>query len=421
MKALSSIRSTALLTVAMLLAACSREAPDDGAGAPDRVEYGSYRAALVVPGGDLPFGLELAREGDRDVAYLVNGPERVRVDEVTITGDRATLLMPGNGNKLTVQASADGLEGEAVLLRPKGVLKTWRLLATRDAKYRFFPTPSARNSDFAGRWAMTFTDEKGKQDTAIGVFTQTGHEVVGTLLRASGDDRYIAGEANGDALFLSRFDGGSAQLYRARLNDRGELEGEFWTGGGAHLSFVGRRDDKAALEDPATLSKLKPGAARLAFTFPDADGKPVSLSDERFRGKVVIVTIGGTWCPNCHDEVIFLGPFLAERRARGLEAIGLMFEYVGDFSQAAALVRRFDQRYKGGFPLLVAGTSDKDEVVAKLPVLQNLYAYPTTLVIDRKGDIRHVHAGFSGPATGAAYESFKSEFTALIDGLLAEG
>ena len=80
MKALSAIRSTALVTAAMLLAACSREAADDNSGAPARVEYGSYRAALVVPGGDLPFGLEIAREGDRDVAYLVNGPERVRVD-----------------------------------------------------------------------------------------------------------------------------------------------------------------------------------------------------------------------------------------------------------------------------------------------------------------------------------------------------
>ena len=41
---------------------------------------------------------------------------------------------------------------------------------------------------------------------------------------------------------------------------------------------------------------------------------PVSLDDERFEGKVVIVTLNGTWCPNCNDEARFMAPFHQQYR-----------------------------------------------------------------------------------------------------------
>lgn len=411
-------RGALALAAACLVAGCGDKAaaPTPAGG----VEYGLYRATLVVPGGDLPFGLELAREGEADVAYLINGPERVRVDEVTIAGDSVTLLMPGYANKLVARAVDGRLEGEAVLLRPKGAIRTWRFVAERGKAYRFFPAPGGQQAEFAGRWSLTFTADDGTTDQKIAEFAQDGHVVAGSVMAPDGDDRYIAGEARGNALFLSRFDGGSAQLYLARLDANGELAGEFWSGGGAHRRFAGKRDANATLDLTGRQSVLKAGVDRLEFTFPDLDGRPVSTGDARFRGKVLIVSIGGSWCPNCHDETAFLVQLLAQRRARGLEAVGVMFEYVPTYAEAVPLVRRFAERHRVDYPLLVAGSYDKAEIASKLPVLEKLYAYPTTFLVDRKGRIRHVHTGFSGPATGQHHEDLKREFTAQVDELLSE-
>lgn len=50
-------------------------------------QTGAYRATLQLPGGEAPVGLEVERENDRFVLYLVNDSERTRVDNVTLTGN----------------------------------------------------------------------------------------------------------------------------------------------------------------------------------------------------------------------------------------------------------------------------------------------------------------------------------------------
>lgn len=409
-----AIRTVVTLAAVASLAAC---------GAPDKAPeslHGSWRAVLTVPGGDLPFGLEIARDGERDIAWLVNGPERVKVDEVEIAAGRVAMQMPGYPHRLEASLVDGRLEGEVRFLRPGGETKVARLVGLRGQDWRFFPTPAPQYASFAGRWALTFRNpETGAETTGIAELSQQGHLVTGTVLRESGDDRYIAGEARSDTVFLSRFDGGSAYLYVARLGTDGTLAGEFRTGTGGFNVFSGKRDETARLADVTALTAVK-GDAQVRFTFPDLDGKPVSLADERFRGKVVILTIGGTWCPNCHDEAMFLRDFLPARRARGLEVVQLMFEYTPDFASASASVRGFVDKFGINYPVLIAGSYGPGEVQKALPQIEKFYAYPTMLVLGRDGRVRYTHTGFSGPATGAHYEEFAAEFATLIDGLLAE-
>jgi thiol-disulfide isomerase/thioredoxin len=286
--------------------------------------------------------------------------------------------------------------------------------------WRFFPEPDAAPLDFSGRWALTFRDESGVESPGIAELTQRGHEVTGTILRPSGDDRYIAGEARGDTLFLSRFDGGIAYLYLARLARDGRLSGDQFTAGGSHDSFSGRRNPAAKFDDPAHRSALKTGAKRLEFSFPDVDGQPFAFPDERHAGKVVLITIGGSWCPNCHDEAVFLKELLASRRGRGLEVIQLMFERTEDFASQAKAVRDFEQKFDIDYPVLIAGHAWDDDVLRKLPQLSAFKAYPTLIAIDRGGEVRAVHTGFTGPATGEHYDDQNRELTALVDRLLEE-
>jgi thiol-disulfide isomerase/thioredoxin len=144
----------------------------------------------------------------------------------------------------------------------------------------------------------------------------------------------------------------------------------------------------------------------------------ISLSDERFRNKVVVIQIMGSWCPNCLDETNFLVPFYDRLNEKGFEVIGLSFEKTGDFQKAISLVNRLKQRLHVKYPLLIAG--DRQNISSALPMINRIMGYPTTLYIDRKGRVRKIHTGFSGPATGGEYDKFRDDFTAFIQKLLAE-
>jgi thiol-disulfide isomerase/thioredoxin len=219
---------------------------------------------------------------------------------------------------------------------------------------------------------------------------------------------------------LSTFDGAHVFLYRAVLAADGTLNGDFWSGNSYHEHFTAKRDPRAALPDPYGLTHMRTGARTLEFDFPDLAGNRVSSKDEQFRGKVVIVALAGSWCPNCHDEAAFLEPIYRDNRGRGLEIVSLMFEHFGDFDRAAAAAARFRQHYGIDYTTLIAGISDKDDAATKLPMLDRVYAFPTLIFVDRKGAVRKIHTGYSGPATGAHYTQFVAEFQRTLEELLSE-
>jgi thiol-disulfide isomerase/thioredoxin len=384
------------------------------------LQPGSYRAVLEVPGGELPFALDVAREESGFVLYLVNGRERVRVPEVVADAGRLTARMPGYENTLTAKISGGDLEGEVTLIRAGGEKQVLPFHAELGKTWRFHEKPLTDNADFAGRWSVTFTDDKGKASPGVAEFVQKFEAITGTVLTPTGDHRFLAGEAHGDELLLSRFDGAQAHLYRGKLNERGELVGEHWSGKFSHERFVAVRDPDAELDASSVATGLHDPGVKLEFTFPDLEGIPVSFSDPRFQGKVVIVALAGSWCPNCHDEAAFLVPLYAKYRAQGLEVVSLMYEHFGDFAQAAAATRRFRRQFGIEYLTLIGGTSDKVEASRTLPQLTGVFAFPTTIFVDRTGHVRKIHAGFAGPATGQHYERLTQEFTGMVEALLAE-
>lgn len=392
-----------------------------GCGSRDRgLEPGSYRAVLEVPGGELPFGLDVAQAESGWVLYLVNGDERVRVTEVTVNEGRLEARMPGYENTLTAEVRPGKLVGEVTLLRAGGERQVLPLRAESGQAWRFFAEPSTDNADVGGRWAVTFTNDQGKQSPGVAEFKQSFEQVTGTILTPTGDHRFLAGEIRGDELYLSRFDGASAFLYKARVGEDGALAGDLWSGKTSHQAFRAERAADAVLDTSAVETALKDPAVRLELTLPDLDGRPVSLADPRFQGKVVIVTLAGSWCPNCHDEAAFLAQLHRDLRGEGLEIVSLQFEHFGDFAQAAAATRRFRDKTGIEYTTLIAGTSDRQQAAAALPQLTGVFAYPTTIWVDRTGTVRKIHAGFSGPATGAHYLALVQEFTDFTRELLAE-
>lgn len=385
----------------------------------DEPQPGVYRAALKLPGGEAPFGLEVARENDRFVLYLVNATERTRVDNVTLADDELSAVFPGYENTLRATMYRDRLEGNVTLIKDDSKEQVIPFRATRAETHRFYKESLTDNADLAGRWEVTLTSA-GKSTAAVAIFEQRHDRVTGTVMTPTGDHRFLEGQVHGEDAQLSTFAGGLAYLYKLEVNSRGELEGDMWQGLASHSKVKAHRNDDATVEDTGPSTELKDQTSRFDFTFRDLDGNAVSLHDEKFRGKVVVVTLGGSWCPNCHDEAVFLVPFFREYQPKGVEIVALMFERHGEFERAASAVRNYRKDLGIEFTTLIAGVSDTDEASKALPTLTGIYGYPTTIVVDRAGAVRDIHVGFSGPATGKHYEEYVTEFRALIDELLSE-
>jgi thiol-disulfide isomerase/thioredoxin len=418
-----NLRASAIFfatALAASLSACNHSAPQSDA-ASGGVKLGVYRAVLSLPNGELPFGLELVKEGSDTVGYLINGKERLPLREVKISGSHLDIAMPGYENRLTADASGDQLSGEVFLDKLAGKNQHIPLKAQWGQTYRFFESAASDNADVSGRWAVNFVEDGAtKPDVAVGEFSQSHDVVTGTFLTDTGDHRYLAGQVKGDELYLSTFDGAHVFLYKAKVAADGALAGDFWSGLAYHAKWSGKRDDHASLPDAYSLTALRGSVKQFEFSFPDLAGNTVTSKDPKFKGKVLIVTLAGSWCPNCHDEAMFLSPLYKDYRDKGLEVVSLQFEHFGDFPHAAEATQRFRQHYDIQYTTLIAGISDKDDAAKKLPSLDRVYAFPTTIFIDRKGNVRKIHTGYSGPATGEHYTQFVAEVKTTLDQLLAE-
>ncbi len=404
-------RVSLLLLSAVLLVGCA----DD-----ESLQPGHWRAVATVPGGELPFGLEIEQTDDAYAAFLLNGGERVPVREVDVTADSLHLNLPAFNSRIAAAHDGSTLDGTLSLVKGEGRVQELPLQATHGVSYRFSPSDADAPTDVDGRWDITFIEDDSSTSNAVGKFEQDGTRLTGTFMTPTADHRFLEGTVQGDSLFLSTFDGSHAFLYTAEIQSDGTLDGDFWSGSSYHSEWTAERDSTASLPDPYQLTYLKEGYDTFDFTFPALDSTLVSLSDPRFDGKVVLVTIAGSWCPNCHDEARFLEQIYPRYHDQGLEIVSLMFERYEDVDKAAEQVRAYREKFDISYPTLIAGTSDKDAASEALPMLNRVLSYPTAIFVDRSGSVRYIHTGFYGPGTGARYEALKQEFTDRIEGLLAE-
>jgi thiol-disulfide isomerase/thioredoxin len=143
----------------------------------------------------------------------------------------------------------------------------------------------------------------------------------------------------------------------------------------------------------------------------------VASTDPRFHGKVVLVEITGSWCPNCHDEAPYLVDLYRKYHEKGLEIVALSFEE-GDQLKNPQRLRAFIKKYKIEYNVLLCG--QPEDAKEKLTQAVNWDSWPTTFFVDRKGLVRRVHAGFPSTASGDLYRSADSEFRSEVETLLAE-
>lgn len=393
--------------LSILLLSCSNT--------PTQLETGMWRATLEVRDGQkLPFNVEV-EDGKMTVQ---NATERVTYTNIRFDGDSIVVRHPifeGVFKGTYTETSIAGTWSKPSLGRVLPFTMTFG-----DAE-RFKNTiPSKSTVD--GTWEMVFSPNiEDDRYIAKGIFSQEGDKVMGNIQTTTGDYRFLEGTVTGDSLKLSTFDGAHAFLFNAKVTDS-TLDGIFYSDSHWREAFVGKPNSQYELPDPSSLTYLNEGYDKLEFSFPDSDGNQVSLDDELFKDKVVVVQIMGTWCPNCLDESKYFSSYLKESATDKVQFVALAFEYAPTKEKALAGIARLKERLELPYPILLAqfGTSDKGKANEKLPMLNHVLSYPTTIVIDKKGDIQKIHTGFNGPATGEKYELFKTEFEGLLAQLSAQ-
>ena len=389
---------------------------------------GSWRAVLNSPGGELAFWLEIKSDGSRElIGGVRNGKEFLPFTRIEYVERKVTMSFEHYDSAILAEISEDGnsFEGEWSRRSLHGKRTVMDFRATRvqdekDASHRFQPLKKVQNNnaprDLSGEWEVEFKDKSGTT-SAKGIFAQSENYLEGTFLTSVGDYRFLEGSYEGGVLRLSVFDGAHAFLFKATADENGNLKGDFWSRDSYHATWTAVRGSKE-MPDPFSLTKIKNEEKRFLFEFPDLEEKIVSHRDERFKDRVLLVYIFGTWCPNCNDEAPFLEELYKKYHDRGLEIVGLANEFTGDHKKDSEMVRRYVKKYGLSWPVLIVGIADKKKTAEALYDLDRVLAYPTTLFIDRNKQVQRIYTGFSGPGTGKYYQTLKNEFVDIIEKLL---
>ncbi len=381
---------------------------------------GKWRGFLHREDGkDVVFNFEVLWMQRQPVFFVTNASERIKITDITVKEDSILFKMPVFESEFKAQIlSKDSISGVWI----KGTSAANQVIsftATDRQPYRFKTTGNTAQN-ISGKWSVTFKKD-GYTSPAIAVFTQKGHRLTGSFVTPTGDDRFLEGVVNKDSIWLSTFDGVHALLFTATIANK-KINGMYYSGAKGKESWTAVRNDTATLPDIAAMHLKDSGNNHLNFTFSDLDGKPVSINDTRFKNKVVVIQLMGSWCPNCLDETAFLSNWYKKNHQRGIEVIGLAYEYTTNFDRSQKSLRKFQQRFNVPYPMLITGVSTADSLKTEktLPQLTDIKTFPTTIFLGKNGTVQKIETDFAGPGTGEYYERFKQEFDNTIDTLLNE-
>jgi thiol-disulfide isomerase/thioredoxin len=373
---------------------------------------GSWRAVLDLAGGALPFAVEINARGKRLRGQLCNGSVCQAFSAVRIEQDSLVLEIADYAATLKASLRPDSLVGYYHNVGSNGP----RTIPFRAARGRW-PVSTAPKQ-LVGRWDATYYQDLGTSPRVFD-FRNGANGFQGRIISSTTDYGPFTGTVAGDSFALGLFDGSFVYLLTGKLVGD-TLRGIFHAGLRTRTRWSAIRSSGAQhLKSPTEVSQADT-TAPLQFEFPDLQGRLVRSDDRRFRGKVLLVDIFGTWCPTCHDATPELLRLYRRYKGRGLEIVGLAFEATGDPNIDARQVRRYRDKFKVPFPLLLAGINDTESIASALPQLRDVTAFPTTVFVGRDGRVRRIHAGFHGLAAGPQHARMVREFETEIERLLKE-
>lgn len=375
---------------------------------------GVWDATINFDGVEIPFRMGFSGDGTKLQGWFFNGDDKVLSTSGTYQNGSLTLNFAHYATKLEATLKDGRLEGQYGPVAKK----TYPIQASR-------AVPAAGSGAAApvidGDWEIAVKSPKGESAWRL-IVRQSGAEVSAAILRVDGDTGTLTGHYRDGQFALSHFSGARPSLLTLTPTSDGALAVSLTSLHG-HSDYTALRPEAARAKglpgptDPSQHTSVKDPSAPFVFSFPDLNGKLVSNTDARFEGKVVVVNVLGSWCPNCHDETPFLAELYRAHRNEGFEVVAISFEE-GEQLKDPARLRAFIRQYGIEYTVLLGG--EPSELSAKLPQAVNLNSWPTTFFLGRDGRVRAVHAGFPGRASGRLHTQAVEEFESTVNRLLTE-
>lgn len=376
---------------------------------------GSYSAYLQLnETTQLPVHLSVEKKQKRLLLVVHNAEERIELTNGIRKGDTTILPFPSFDSELRF-----------ITDKKKEIRGFW-FNYNKGANYRipFFANlnqkprkKEAPVGDLNGKWETHFSPETSDEENALGIIAQDQNHLTGTFRTETGDYRFLEGTIEGSKFYLSAFDGSHAFLLNGTLKDH-RVQGYFYSGKHYSTDFVATYNPNYELRDPDSITVLKKDNSTFSFNLKTVNGADYSFPNQETRGKVVIIQIMGTWCPNCMDETNYYKELYDKYHSKGLEIISIGYETAESFEDQAKKILTLKQRKNLDFTFLVGGKASKGIASEQFKMLNEVISFPTSIYIGRDGQVKRIHTGFNGPGTGEVYTEYVNKTNALIESLL---
>lgn len=400
-----------LLSIALVLAAACTE-PEDIRKPTPHLTYGDWEFKLYL---DSTTTLIQPAIVDSSYAFtFLNGPERITTHPAIFGRDSFFLDMPVyHSHFIDREPDQSQLDGywHYPDRSPDYKIPFSASYLGQDAH----PKPGAFLDTL--RYRITFSPGTPEAYPAIGEFLVYEQSVHGTFMTETGDYRFLHGHKTDDRLVLQCFDG--SHVFHFDMHMSGDsLSGVFRSGTHYSEPFEGVLNDNTVLRDPYSLTFVT-NDQPLQFTATDLSGAQQRFNRESFMGRITLVQLFGSWCPNCLDESRFYTELHQRYADQGLQIVPVAFERSRNFNENALRLKRYARELHFPFDIYIGGRASKAEASDMFPMLNAITSFPTSLFVDSDGDITAIHTGFNGPGTGQVFEDYKRETYALLDSLVA--
>jgi thiol-disulfide isomerase/thioredoxin len=390
---------------------------------------GRWAATLTESGGIvIPFRLDISGAGDHVVGTLYNGDDTETTTSARIENGSVRLNFEHYLTSISATVKDGELDGQIVAQRRSPINITpgqYKATASDSISAfhakRYVPPTAAEAANVPsidGVWEIPHESPKGEKAWRL-IVKQNGSEIQTAILRVDGDTGALTGGWQDGKFVASHFDGSRPGLIQLTPQKDGTLEVDV-RAEPRNENFTAYRPEVARAKgfpEPAnylTHTSVRDPNEVFKYSFRDVDGKIVSNDD--FKGKVVVAIVTGTWCPNCHDEAQYLVKLYQQYHAKGVDIVALDFEEA-DQAESLTRVKAFIKQYKVPYHYLIAGTPD--EMWDKVPQAVNLNTWPATLFIGRDGKVKATYSGFASAASGVYNTALQHDFTSIIDRLVA--
>ncbi len=364
----------------------------------------------------VPFNFEIqTREDSSQYIVIRNGEERIQFGPIIIgrdirTGDD-TFYIDLSPYDACLKGIYEGNKMQGNWIVRDKPNYTMAFEARFGQQHRFHKLPRKPGATLYEKYQVVFSPETSDAYASIGEFKQMEQKVYGTFRTETGDYRYLEGELDSNRMLLSCFDGAHAYLFESYLKGD-SIYGQYYSGMHYKTDFRGKMTENGKLKSSDSLSMSK-SADKFQFKFQLPDGGHIDFDEPFYQGKIKIVQVMGSWCPNCLDEARFLKDYLNQNKPEDLVVVGLSFERYAEREKAMDQILRYKNKLDLPYLIAYGGRSNKDSASRVLPQLTKVAAFPTMIFIDASNHIFKVHTGFDGPAT-SYYDHFKKEFEETI-------